>query len=510
MSKIPAVIYARFSSSNQREESIEGQIRECTEFAERNGYEIIKEYTDKALTGRTDRRPGFQQMIADSEKRQFKAVIVWKMDRFARNRYDSAMYKHRLKKNGVKLVYARESVPEGAEGIILESVMEGFAEYYSANLAENVKRGNYDSALQHKTLGKRVLGLRKAPDGTFEIDPVTEPVIKRIFAEYDAGKAMIDICAGLNADGFRTVNGGKFNKSSLGKLLKNEKYIGTYKFGDICDENVIPPIIEKALFDRVQKRLSQNAHSPRSNATVRFLLTGKLFCGHCGEQMTGDSGTSSSHGHVYRYYTCNNRRKHLCDKKRANKDHIEQLVVAQLMTTLHDEAYINELADLCIAEQESTENPMLDALLLRQKETDTKLRNVMNAIEAGIITETTKEALQRLENEKTAIASAIAQERIEQPKLSRDDIIGAIEALRDGKIDNDDYVQILIDTFLNAVYLYDDGKMTIHLNFVKSAPVSLEYSREAVRESTTCVSQVNSKRTMVRSGIVSIVIEGSG
>lgn len=140
---IPAVIYARYSSSGQREESIEGQLRECHEYAQRNGMTIIGEYIDKALTGRTDKRPDFQRMLRDSEKGVFQVVICWKMDRFARNRYDSAMYKYRLKKNGVRLAYAKESIPEGPEGIILEAVMEGYAEYYSENLSQNVKRGLY-------------------------------------------------------------------------------------------------------------------------------------------------------------------------------------------------------------------------------------------------------------------------------------------------------------------------------------------------------------------------------
>ena len=121
---IPAVIYARYSSSGQREESIEGQLRECHAYAKHNGFTVVGEYVDKALTGRTDKRPDFQRMLRDSERGIFKAVILWKTDRFARNRYDSAMYKYKLKKNGVRLYYAKESIPEGPEGIILESVME--------------------------------------------------------------------------------------------------------------------------------------------------------------------------------------------------------------------------------------------------------------------------------------------------------------------------------------------------------------------------------------------------
>ena len=133
-----AVIYARYSSDNQREESIEGQIRECTAYAEKNGITIVKHYIDRAISAKTDNRPEFQQMIKDSDKKLFDIVLVWKLDRFARNRYDSARYKTQLKKNGVKLMSATEIISEGPEGIILESVLEGYAEYYSADLAENV------------------------------------------------------------------------------------------------------------------------------------------------------------------------------------------------------------------------------------------------------------------------------------------------------------------------------------------------------------------------------------
>ena len=126
-----AVIYARYSSNNQREESIEGQIRECTAFAEKNDITILKHYIDRAYSARTDNRPEFQAMIKDSDKRLFDMVIVWKLDRFSRDRYDSTRYKLQLKKNGVKVVSATEQISEGAEGIILESVLEGYAEYFT-------------------------------------------------------------------------------------------------------------------------------------------------------------------------------------------------------------------------------------------------------------------------------------------------------------------------------------------------------------------------------------------
>ena len=138
---IPAVIYARYSSTNQREESIDGQIRECRRYAERYGFSIVKEYTDAAISGRSDDRPAFQRMIREAESGAFQAVIVWKLDRFARNRHDSAVYRYQLKKHGVKIYSAMENISDGPEGIILEGLMESLAEYYSANLSENIKRG---------------------------------------------------------------------------------------------------------------------------------------------------------------------------------------------------------------------------------------------------------------------------------------------------------------------------------------------------------------------------------
>ncbi len=143
-----AVIYARYSSDNQREESIEGQLRECLQYANFNEMEVVDNYIDRAFSAKTDNRPNFQKMIKDSAKGQFDVVIVWKLDRFARNRYDSAHYKNILKKNGVKVLSATEKISDDASGILLESMLEGYAEYYSAELAEKVKRGMTENALK--------------------------------------------------------------------------------------------------------------------------------------------------------------------------------------------------------------------------------------------------------------------------------------------------------------------------------------------------------------------------
>ena len=323
------VIYARYSSHNQNEQSIEGQIQVCMEFAERNGYNVIGLYKDEAKSGTSDNRPQFQKMIADSASGAFEGILVYQLDRFARKRYDSATNKAKLKKNGVLIFYAKEAIPDGPEGIILEAVMEGYAEYYSENLSQNVKRGFYDSALELKTLGQRVLGLRKSPDDHFEIDPNTAPIIRRIFEEYANGQAAKDIYTRLNDEGYRTSRGGKFNKNSIRRILENEKYIGVYEYRDIRVENGIPAIIDKKLFERCQVMVQKHKRAPAAQRQTNFLLTTKLFCGLCGEPMTGDGGTGRS-GRVYNYYICNGRRAHKCRKERVSKDWIENLVISNL------------------------------------------------------------------------------------------------------------------------------------------------------------------------------------
>lgn len=480
---IPAVIYARYSSSGQREESIEGQLRECHEFAKKNGFSVVGEYVDKALTGRTDKRPDFQRMLRDSERGVFRAVICWKMDRFARNRYDSAMYKYKLKKNGIRIYYAKELIPDGPEGIILESVMEGYAEYYSENLSQNVKRGFYDSALELKTLGQTVLGLRKGSDGRFELDPATAPVVRRIFEEYAAGDSAKEIYTRLNAEGYRTSRGGLFNKNSVRRILRNEKYVGVYEFKDIRVENAIPAIVDRELFEKCQNMVERHHRAPAALRETSFLLTTKLFCGHCGEPMTGDGGTSRT-GQVYYYYTCNGRRAHRCKKERAPKEWIEKLVIDELVALIHSDDFVNEVADKCMEYQQRTkDDSALRALEARQKENENAIQNMLSAIEAGIITPSTKSRLMELEGERAQIEKGIARQLISEPTLDREQVVYFLEKFRSGDVNDEGYRAFLVDTFLNAAYLYDDDKLVLVLNYTgERCKVTLELVEKAVND----------------------------
>ena len=325
------VIYARYSSDNQREESIEGQIRECTAYAEKHGITIVKHYIDRAFSAKTDNRPEFQHMVADSAHGLFDIVIVWKLDRFARNRYDSARYKVQLKKNGVKVISATETISEGADGILIESVLEGYAEYYSADLSEKVIRGLTENALHGKYTGGTIpVGYTLDDDHFFQIDPLTAPLVLEAFKLYDEGATMKKVVEMLNSKGLKNTKGGPMTYTVVERMLKNRRYIGELSYRDVFKPDAIPVIVPKDLFDRVQEKLVKNKKAPaRHKAEDDYLLTTKLFCGECGAMMYGECGTGHS-GNSYHYYKCQTVKKHngKCSKKPVRKQGIEDLVVA--------------------------------------------------------------------------------------------------------------------------------------------------------------------------------------
>lgn len=275
-----AVIYARYSSDNQREESIEGQLRECMEFASRAEIDVIGNYIDRALTAKTDNRPEFQRMIKDSYKHAFDCIIVWKLDRFSRNRYDSAHYKALLRKNGVKVVSAMESISEGSEGILLESVLEGMAEYYSAELAEKVVRGMKENTLKGLHNGGQVtFGYKINEERRFERDEVNAPIVNEIFNMYADGKTVKQIVNYLDSKQIRTSRGGKINFNAVQRMLSNRRYIGEYKFRDVVMPHAIPALVPDDLFEKVQKKLVKNKKAPaQRKAEDEYLLTLNVIC----------------------------------------------------------------------------------------------------------------------------------------------------------------------------------------------------------------------------------------
>ena len=302
------VIYARFSSHSQTEQSIEGQLKECYAYAQRNDYTVVGEYIDRALSGTTDHRPEFQKMIADSSKKTFQGVLVYQLDRFARNRYDSATYKSKLKKNGVRVLSARENISDDASGVLMEAVLEGMAEYYSVELAQKIKRGmdiNAEKCLS--TGGNLALGF-KTEDKRIVIDPLTAPIVVKIFEMYVTGSTMADIIRYLNANQIKTSYGNEFNKNSINRIIKNRKYIGEYRYQDIVIEGGVPAIISRETFCLAQAEMERRRTRKRPKSSkAEYLLAGRLFCGHCKTPMQGVSGTGKTGNKWYYYYCANNR-----------------------------------------------------------------------------------------------------------------------------------------------------------------------------------------------------------
>ena len=471
-----AVIYARYSCDNQREESIEGQLRECKEFAERRGFTLVGSYIDRAMSAKTDNRPEFQRMIKDSAKEIFDVVIVWKLDRFARNRYDSAHYKATLRKNGVKVISATEVISEGAEGIILESVLEGYAEYYSAELSEKVIRGMTENALKCQYNGGVVpVGYIIDESKHYVIDPLTAPFVKQAFEMYANGKMVKDIVEFFRANGVRTGQGKPMTKTTVTAILDNVKYKGQYKYRDIVIDNGVPRIVSDELFDKVHRRMLKNKYSrSRFKAKVEYYLSTKLICGNCGEFMIGESGTAGDKVTKYHYYKCTGVKHHKgCKKKTVRKADIEKIVFDEIMTKMFTEDMIDDIADsiMRLQEKENTAVPLIQNEL---DEVNKSIANLVKAMEMGVISRSTKDRLDELEAQREQLEANIIRQEIQDEIITREQVVQWLRSMKSLDLSLPDSKRMLVDTFVNSIYLYDD-KVVIGFNCKEEAS-SLAFS----------------------------------
>ena len=457
---IDATLYLRFSSDRQSEQSIEGQLRDCIAYCKRKEYRITAIYIDRATTARKDieKRVQFQQMISDSKHGLWELVIVWKLDRFARNREDSAVFKMRLRKNGVRVESATEAISNTPEGIILESVLEGIAEYYSADLSQKITRGMRESALKGHSIGGHVPLGYKIENHRLVVNPATAPIVQEAFERYANGESIADICRLFNLKGYRTAKGAEFNRSSFKSMFRNTRYIGTYTYKEITMEDTIPTIIDKELFDTVQKRLSKVAEAPaRGKAKVDYLLSGKLVCGHCGASMNGESGTSKT-GAVHNYSSCYSRkRKQGCDKRPLRKEWIETIVAQDALNLLTDDT-IEEMADMALfqSEQDMKETTRIPVLTARQKEIEQGIFNITKAIEKGVASDTLLNRLTDLEKEKKSILKQITEENKLFYQIDRKQITGWLYQFKNGDISDDSFKRQLIDLLVNSVTVWDE------------------------------------------------------
>lgn len=498
-----AVIYARFSSDKQREESIDGQIRECTKFAEDQNLEIIGTYIDRAMSARSDNRPDFLRMIADSARGQFQYVIVYQLDRFSRSRYDSAIYKNKLKKNGVRVLSAKERIGDDPSSIILESMLEGYAEYYSAELSQKVKRGMTENILEGKWTGGRVpLGYALTPDKKLQVVPEAAKIVNIIYDMFNAGNRVINIINYLNAHSYTTANGRPFGRSSINSILNNKLYIGTYEWDGHTIKNFAEPIVPYELWRSVQNRIEYHKQNPRAKSrSAAYALTGYIYCGECGLPMTGQSGYSKS-GVLYHYYRCSSKNnyhergkkiKHRCQSRNISRDKIEDLVLKTTVDILRSPEAIKMIAQQAANLQEIDPTAEEQERIRKERKAiQSKLDNSVKAIESGLCSATVTANIEKYESKIAELDQKIDELKFKYTPIHIDTV--AVEfflrSLLLNKKDHDEYRLDMFRTFIRRVIVYQDSieiqyNYTAYPTLLKN-PVSIPLTGE-----TECSVKVN-------------------
>lgn len=473
-----AVIYARFSSSSQREASIEEQVKVCREYALKKDYNVVNVYKDSAISGKTDNRPALKKLLADSTKQKFNIVVVYSIDRFGRDLTQALLNEKSLHENGVTLLSATEYFTNDPSGRFFRNIMMSYAQFYSDELSVKIKRGmDYNADRCMYNGGGIPLGYRIDSEKRFEIDPDTAPAVQMIFQMYADGSTVSEITDFLNSLGFKSSKGAAFNKNSLHTILSNRRYLGYYIHKGTETKGGIPQIISDELFEQVAKKLKVNKKAPaRAKATVEYLLTTKLFCGYCKDMMVGYSG-KGRHGTVYRYYICKQtlKKPKNCKKKMASKDNIEDLVISECRRLLSDEninRIVKEVVAIGNAEKDTSSLKCLQNLLANNER---KHENALNAIldsDTENIRKSLVERVLTLENEHKELEKQIAIEERLFSNLSESSVRFFLNSLKKGDINDIKYRKMLIGIFVNKIYLYDD-RITITYNS-GDEPVTIE------------------------------------
>ncbi len=417
---------------------------------------IIGEYIDRAFSAKTDNRPEFQKMINDSYSKKFQAIVVWKLDRFARNRYDSARYKTILKKNMVEVISATEVISKGAEGIILEAVLEGYAEYYSADLSEKVIRGMTENALKCKYNGGNVpIGYIIDDNKHYQIDKLAAPFVKDAFEMYASNMTMKEITEYLNQKGVRTSRNNNIEIRNMSVILRNRKYIGEYRYMNIVIPDGIPQIVSKELFDDVQEKLKRKQRNSNPDMKNKYILSSKLRCGKCNSLMCGESGTSKT-GKIYNYYKCSSVKRHLgCDVKSVRQEDFEKVVLEKVIGYLLTETNIIKITD-AVLKINKKENASILLLKKQYKCIVKNINNIVDAIAQGIFSNSVQEKLTELEQKKIEIENQIKieKENLSNSKLTRSQIkywlLNILTLLPEDK------KSLLIDTFVDEIIYFSD------------------------------------------------------
>ena len=482
---LKAVAYARFSSDMQRGESIDAQLRAINKYTDENNIILVNKYIDMAKSGKNDDRPEFLQMIQDAKEHLFDIIVVHKLDRFARNRYDSVRYRHELKRHNVKLLSVLENYDSDTpEGVLIESLYEGMNEYYIKNLAREIMKGLKENAYQAKfTGGVPPLGYDIDENLHYIINPAEAVIIRHIFDMAVQNIGYGQIIDDLNSKGYRTKTGKFFSKNSLSSLLRNPKYCGIYEYNKapkrdvdgkrnsharksedevIRIENAIPAIISKEDFLTIESKMKlRKQNGGKMRAKEVYLLSGKIICGKCGMAYVGHRKFNSQKK-KYVFYSCNNnQRTHNCDSSHIRKEFIEANVLSKLSDYIFHESIIEQLHEAYqeyLLEQNSDAISHKNDISKRLKEIDAEIANVIKVItKTG--SDALSEKLSELETEKKQLDFSITKITKEHKiqDVSIDDLRKSFKKAKQlflkGELKT---TKKLIELYVDNVIIYDD------------------------------------------------------
>ena len=502
-----AAVYARFSSDSQRDESIEIQLERCTQLIEREKWVLGETYTDYAMTGTNDNRPAFQRCIADGQAGLYDVLVVYKLDRFARNVEVSRKYKRKLRNAGVRIVSVREGESKDTpDGFLHETMDEAFAEYYSRNLSVLIRDGIAKNAEKCKASGVRLYGYDVDKDDHFIINENEAAIVRRIFAGYISGETINMLSNWLTDRGHKTRRGNYWSNNSVIKLLKNEAYIGTYKYAGVEVPDGMPAIIDKGDFLMVQEIMRHRNLHKRASLTDDYLLSEKLQCLHCDRSLSGTSGKGKS-GKKYRYYACQSKSGNCGLRIPAEK--IEDAVLEAVKEMLADEETVQAMVDSVMdyaASKPNMADHYRDELAEVTKRRDKLVSSIAEGIDPSAVKDAVNGCMERIKD----LDRLIAREEFDHSNLLDETKVRNYLAGFINKADNDfERAKLLVSTFIDQIYA-DEEKAVVLFVLDEAEDVSFEeiqalannehplnQSSEGVRASILWWSIVSLARTQI-------------